>query len=408
MLSPEPNSKMDELLKAYAKKRREQGEPPLEMHPATRRMLQDEVKRTLRGAPARPPLSWRKVRWPLVALGSGFAALLVMFAMINAQMRHLMPASGSVDSTFSAAKPMLKGPETAAAPTASPAITASRPLAKQEDFKHQAASPVAAAGSVHTISAAAPEGAAGKNGDPQALVPPEGSTSSSGFASDASAPPLVNEKSIAAAPAAAPPASAPIASSAPPSTAVAKEASAQGTPSALAAGNASGGAAGEFVQAQSFSQQPAPPPLSNVLSLFHLQRDGQNVRVVDADGSVYEGQVVGVNSRSLASGRRGGRAEFGAAKKDNDLNEGTNWAFKVSGTNNRLQQNVVFTGNVLTVPANVQLRLESARGQNQGASQVQNAPGSAPVAPAQNSRVTGKVQVGDGKEIPIEARPPPH
>jgi hypothetical protein len=58
------------------------------------------------------------------------------------------------------------------------------------------------------------------------------------------------------------------------------------------------------------------------------------------------------------------------------------------------------------MPTNVQFPLESARSQNQGAPQLQNAPASARVVPAQNSRVTGKVQVGDGKEIPIEARPP--
>ncbi len=409
MLSPEPNSKMDEMLQAYAKKRREQGEPPSEMHPATRRMLQDEVKRTLRAAPARPPLSWRKLRWPLLALGSGFAALLVMFAMINAQMRHLMPASDSVDSSFSAAKPILKGPARVAEPTASPAVTASLAQTRQGDFKQQTAAPVPAAGSVNTIAAAAPEAAAGNLRDSQALVPPEGQASNSGYANGArqaaSAPVLAADKSLAAAPVAEAQANVPIAPIAPPPGAVAKEASAQETPSPLAASDASAQAAGEFVQAQSFSQQPAAAPLSNVLSVFDLRRSGQNVRVVDADGSVYEGQVVGVNSRAIASGRPAGRARFGAAKKDQVLNEGTNWAFKVSGTNNRLQQNVVFTGNVFTMPANVQLRSEAARSQNQGAPQLQNAPGSAPVAPAQNSRVTGKVQVGDGQEIPIEARP---
>jgi hypothetical protein len=416
MLSPEPNPKMDELLKAYAKKRREQGEPPLEMHPATRRFLQDEVKRTLRVAPGRPPLSWRKLRWPLLALGSGFAALLVMFAMIYAQMQHLMPASASVDRSLSEAKPMLKAPARVAEPAASPAMAASKAQAKQEDFKQDPTPPVAAAGSVNTIAAASPEAGGGKIGDSQALVPPEGQIaapgqpSSSGYANNAtlaaSAPAPAADKSIAVAPAAEAQSNVAIAPTAPTPGAVAKEASAQGTPSPLAASYASREAAGEFVPAQKFSQQPAAPPLSNVLSVFNLQRDGQNVRVVDADGSVYEGQVVGVNSRALASARPADRARFGAAKKDQDLNQGTNWAFKVTGTNNRLQQNVVFTGNVLTMPTNVQFPLESARSQNQGAPQLQNAPASARVVPAQNSRVTGKVQVGDGKEIPIEARPP--
>src|SRR5712664_2452194 len=41
----EPNRKMDELLKSYAKKRREDAGAPLELHPATRRLLQSEVAR---------------------------------------------------------------------------------------------------------------------------------------------------------------------------------------------------------------------------------------------------------------------------------------------------------------------------------------------------------------------------
>ena len=70
MLSEEPNSKMDELLRAYAKKRREQAEPALQMHPATRKLLQDEVKRTLGAAAAPRRQSWQKLRWPLLALGA--------------------------------------------------------------------------------------------------------------------------------------------------------------------------------------------------------------------------------------------------------------------------------------------------------------------------------------------------
>ena len=41
----EPDHKIDELLKAYAKKRREDAAAPLEMHPATRKLLQAEVAR---------------------------------------------------------------------------------------------------------------------------------------------------------------------------------------------------------------------------------------------------------------------------------------------------------------------------------------------------------------------------
>src|SRR5690349_14917682 len=41
----EPNKHIDELLKAYGKKRREQAGTPSEIHPVTRKMLQSEVAR---------------------------------------------------------------------------------------------------------------------------------------------------------------------------------------------------------------------------------------------------------------------------------------------------------------------------------------------------------------------------
>ena len=45
MMPPDPNDKMEELLKAFAQKRREQSGAPFELHPATRKLLQAEVDR---------------------------------------------------------------------------------------------------------------------------------------------------------------------------------------------------------------------------------------------------------------------------------------------------------------------------------------------------------------------------
>src|SRR6186997_205375 len=46
-MAAEPeNQKMDELLKAYAKQRKAEAGDPLALHPATRKLLQDEVART--------------------------------------------------------------------------------------------------------------------------------------------------------------------------------------------------------------------------------------------------------------------------------------------------------------------------------------------------------------------------
>jgi len=74
-----------------------------------------------------------------------------------------------------------------------------------------------------------------------------------------------------------------------------------------------------------------------------------------------------------------------------------------------LRQNIIFNGIVLDMPPAAPVGQTAA--QNQKVSQAQNAPpaGNAQSAQqsAQNSRITGRVQVGDGKEFKIEAKPPP-
>jgi hypothetical protein len=159
-------------------------------------------------------------------------------------------------------------------------------------------------------------------------------------------------------------------------------------------------AAGDFVQVHDRARgRSTESPPSNVLSAFNLSRAGQNVRVVDADGSIYDGQVVGEITSAAAT--------EAFAKKHKDANQEGNWAFKVAGTNHNLQQNVVFTGNVLAMPVAAPASQVSAQNQNRNASNAQNAAPAGLAQSAQNSRITGKVQVGGSNEFKIEAKPPP-
>jgi hypothetical protein len=321
MPAPEPNSKMDEWLRTYAKKRKEQADPPAQMHPATRKFLQDEVKRTLGAAAAPPRQNWRTLRWPLVLLGSGFAALMVMLAVINTQMRSLMPASVPMDRSLSQARPMLKAP-------AQLSETPQRDLAASAQ---QPPSTGAFLGAKKAASAPAPE--ADKSGDGLDVV------------------------------------------------------------------------AGDFVQVPGRNQaKEAQSPISSVLSEFQMRRSGQNVRIVDADGSVYAGQVLSENYADSSLAARGGVAGEGTTRTHQNANDSENWRFKVTGTNHHLQQNIVFTGSVVAMPPAAPTG--SAAPLNRGAPQAQNAPGTAPIPSAQNARITGKVQVGNGREYEIEAKPP--
>src|SRR4051812_8450124 len=79
-MPPEPdNTKMEELLKAYAKKREDASGGPLEVHPATRRLLQGEVARVYPKTRPAEGLAWYKMLfqfWPRVAFALGIVVLL--------------------------------------------------------------------------------------------------------------------------------------------------------------------------------------------------------------------------------------------------------------------------------------------------------------------------------------------
>jgi hypothetical protein len=172
-------------------------------------------------------------------------------------------------------------------------------------------------------------------------------------------------------------------------------------------------AVGAFSQIRNGNAAASVLAQPNVLSNFELSRNGQSVRVTDADGSVYEGEVVETATDKLGEKDVAKFALTGQTASQND----ENYAFKVAGTNRHLQQNVVFSGNVSNMPAppvlnqqgfgraQNQKMLQSQnqsqiRGQNQNRNQSQNA------QTAQNVRITGKVQVGDSKPYEIEAQTP--
>src|SRR5438876_10604172 len=81
-----PNKPLEEQLKDWAQKRREEAGAPFELHPATRRLLQDEVGRTYptrSDEPGAHPGSWSRLFWPRFALvGSLGVALIIMAAIL--------------------------------------------------------------------------------------------------------------------------------------------------------------------------------------------------------------------------------------------------------------------------------------------------------------------------------------
>jgi hypothetical protein len=77
----DPNNRMDEMLKAYAEQGRKK--PDIQIHPATRRMLQDEVARVYPPSQKRSGvLEMLRRFWPQLAIG-GALALIGLVAALN-------------------------------------------------------------------------------------------------------------------------------------------------------------------------------------------------------------------------------------------------------------------------------------------------------------------------------------
>src|SRR5882672_11897194 len=84
MMPSEPDNKMDELLRNYARKRREDAGGAPELHPATRRLLQAEAAKLRPPPSAAPRTAWSWLvahcvaHWPRVAISAGLCAVLTV------------------------------------------------------------------------------------------------------------------------------------------------------------------------------------------------------------------------------------------------------------------------------------------------------------------------------------------
>jgi len=157
-----------------------------------------------------------------------------------------------------------------------------------------------------------------------------------------------------------------------------------------------------------------------VLASFQVEQRGSELRIVDADGSVYRGYVqVTDNGRreravrletpaasSTARASKGALEGQLAPRLDSDQVTPQGYSFRVTGTNLSLRQNVVFSGNLLLAtraasppPGTAGLSVGTGLGS------LQNRSAQLPPLPLPNSRISGKVVVGNGKPVEINAEP---
>lgn len=309
MPEEEPNKKMEELLKAFAQKRREQSGAPMELHPATRAMLQAEVARRFPAREGRKGARVPFLRKFFLATAAATAVLICAVSFYQQQAPPVASREAAKNTSIMLAKmdSMSTAPASADKPVLEERTEPLQPaemsdLAKNKDLAAAdkrpmelprgaiTLSPAAsgsgalATGSLSLSPAASPMVTAGvANSVPVATDIQSGAT-----ALQAPAPlAMSGQPSAPAAPvtAAAPPADA--------SAAAGAAAPSGGGGGALAAsapqppGSAlADGLAGESGAADRLKSEATP-----LLANFEMRLDGDRIRLVDADGSTYTGRV---------------------------------------------------------------------------------------------------------------------
>ena len=400
----EPNSRMHQALKAFARKRQEQLGPPFELHPATRRLLQGEVERTFRGPPAPSPSSQRFVLnqlWPRLLAGGFGLAVLFAGATIWLRMDHDQEVQSALarDTNFFAMVDGATEPLILAPPTES-----HRLAERVRSFELGAATQRPTT----PMPALAPRGAAG-GGQPAAKgidsaaarlelalnSPAQGEPLPPGMYSNSKpfqfGRPDALEKKVAS------------------TTAAGTSLTDRMLVDNSAAPSQNQVVALHFQQigAPDPSPKPTTAPTGNILNNFELQRTGDNLRIIDADGSVYEG----VAQNAVLKARPAVAPEM----KD------PGFSFRTVGTNVSLNQLVVFTGEF---DPTANLATVAAQGGIGGAAPVIAAPTTSlqqttqaqsvqqfgrPLENSSNNslvpgRVAGRALVGGQNELKIEAQ----
>lgn len=370
---------IEKRLREYARSRRErQGAAP-ELHPATRRLLQGEVARTYR--PARGESSGKswlvripKLAWGLVVVA--LAGVVWMFAPDT-------PRTASTERPTELALSR-EADESQPAPPTNAAELTSAPA--DMTFRQDQAALLAAGGRADTqsgVGAARFTRSAPARGAPPSTEPAARST-----------PP--------------PPAAAP-------AVAALNSVDRQQNATALMFLNQAPGA---------FTNQsdPAASNKAAVLANFRVDQQGDQLRIVDSDGSVYAGVVQPLTTTTIAARAepaftRGTQTRSAAEtppapmKSDASDTPTQNYAFEVIGTNVSLQQRVVFNGVLLdtatvNVATNARFGIGNALAQN--VSNFQNFSNAAQnFAPTANRRISGKAIVGSSQEVPVDAVPAP-
>ncbi len=449
---------IEKLLRRHARQRGEEAGAPFSLHPANRRLLQGEVARQFPQPAVEPTESARDFfarltrRW-IYAVGVlvvlGVAAVLILPLLNEPKpLGRLAQSSPAKETTRNESRP---------APTVSTPATDAR--TKQETQRalepdnRLAAVPVATVPADNfTAAKDVQENSLASNGGPQAmpaLAPATKPTADkkvvvhlnqeSAEAVTLNRPPVTSAaenqassraRSLAApvttSHAAEPTATARFADQQPATPAAAAAVAANPSPSVRAiAGQkpltqaASAQPATKQTQVQSFTnlasdqrktkaRSAVAPPRAPVLANFQMEQVGNQLRVIDSDGSTYLGNLNAV-AANYAAGDAVSQPQAVTDFKRVDQTAASlparalppaqtpavNYQWRVEGTNHTLNQNVVFTWNFVETNALAVSQLPAG---------VTQAPVPFP-ARLQGALIYGRAQLGNGPEIEINAVP---
>jgi hypothetical protein len=445
----EPERPIEKLLRAFAKKRREQSGAPLELHSAMRQQLQKEIARRSTGAGSRGRFSkfFMGLR-PKLAFALCFVALLIMGLMFLPNLMH--PKPSTLASANGSREQIAELQKTAPAAQSPPLITMAAPAAGERRDAIQDKQPDVSGHLETTRSRAEPTGA-----NRQLLAPVETPKQQSTPKSDivqteastgttvAATPPSRKEvlddfkatdapvaQAFGGASALSKDAVAPALPSAPPTTTTAlaaneesekklntqKQAGAPAsTSAAFFARNKSDTAKAAPPVSQSFNRidtlatrraADAPNGSSPVLLTFRLEQTGNALRVVDADGSVYTGavQVAQAAGAGRATSPKNAPSVAPAARAPDASDAARNYSFRVAGTNRSSKENVVFSGNLIPLTNAPYVAGAGNIGGFGGAPSASQSPSELQLS---NSRISGTAVIGNQKTIEVIATPAP-
>lgn len=337
---------MDELLKAYAEKRRQDPGGSVELHPVTRQMLQGEVARIYGKPRATPWLSRLLAYWPRMAFAAACLAITFTLMLVVLPRRTMESMSQT---------------EMAAASSDSRTVADKEKSVLLEDLANSPAPPTSTAPAMPAPDLKRLDALAKNEVDEARAM--------------ALAEPVRREKADAA-----------------------KLMSEQAPKDVQLRSyyiNTPDAGRTRYMQRKQETQLGARlETVPQVLDSFDFEQEGRNIRITDRDGSVYAGNVLSEQELKKQAAVAGGAAAVAGQTVAGPATDQPVF-FRAAGTNRSLRQLVSIEANISQVQTNVLPAIAPAQEVNQRA----------PAKPQQQQLIRGRATIGKSQELQIEAVP---